>query len=188
MNEIQKNLAIDSTCAEIEMAQKYSNMIRFVFGNRTFSLRALISAIDLTDLNLTPLLVKFGIRAGTMDFTSAELNHSIADLKVLDTRYKFLTDTLIQSLKREVERLTRLSNNVLYSSAYFQEWEIKINDLPLSTRVKRALASHEIETLNDLSNWGFTEKNLLYMRNLGKGSIAELQKVVEQYGLFMKKN
>ncbi|MGB9678046.1 MAG: DNA-directed RNA polymerase subunit alpha C-terminal domain-containing protein, partial [Candidatus Ratteibacteria bacterium] len=60
------------------------------------------------------------------------------------------------------------------------ELDIPITDLKLSTRILNALTSRKINTLRDLLNT--PKERLEELKNLGKKSIEELEKVVAEKG------
>ena len=59
-----------------------------------------------------------------------------------------------------------------------------INSLPLSIRIRSALKSHNILTIEDLIEQ--TEKNLLFIRNLGKQALAEIKNFLQKIGLSLR--
>lgn len=182
----EKSLAIDTKFSELRLAEKFSNMIRFVFGNRTFSLHILQRAINNSFGTLTPLLTKFNLHTSDYSYTEEDLKRSVEDLKILNESYNFLTVTKIDALLAEAQKLNRLNDRALNDSLLFRDWEVKIDDLPLSSRIKNALRHKQIFTINDLSDYGFSEKNILAIRNIGPLSLDELRRVIEPYGLILK--
>ena len=99
---------------------------------------------------------------------------------------KFLTVSKIDYLLTKAKELNQLNDRVLNDSSLFRDWEVKIEDLPLSPRIKNALKHKNIFTINNLSDYGFTEKNMLAIRNIGTLSLDELRRVIEPYGLILK--
>lgn len=187
--EKQKNLAIDAKFSELKENEKYSNMIRFVFGNRTFSMNTLKRALPsapVRSVYLEALLAKFGLIENSTKYKEENLKLGIEELKTLNEVYRFLTVSKIDYLLTKAKELNQLNDRVLNDSSLFRDWEIKIEDLPLSPRIKNALKNKNIFTINNLSDYGFTEKNMLAIRNLGTLSLDELRRVIEPYGLILK--
>lgn len=184
--ETTNNLAIDAKFSELKEAEQCSNMIRFVFGNKTFSLHLLKRAISNSFETLTPLLAKFNLHTSDYSYTEEDLKRSVEILKILNESYNFLTVTRINVILAEAQKLNRLNDRVLSASSLFKDWKVKIEDLPLSSRVKNALIRQDIFTINDLSDYGFTEKNMLAIRNMGTLSLDELRRVIEPYGLMLQ--
>lgn len=185
----QKNLAIDAKFSELKENEKYSNMIRFVFGNRTFSMNTLKRALPsapVRSVYLEALLAKFGLIENSTKYKEENLKLGIEELKTLNEVYRFLTVSKIDYLLTKAKELNQLNDRVLNDSSLFRDWEIKIEDLPLSPRIKNALKNKNIFTINNLSDYGFTEKNMLAIRNLGTLSLDELRRVIEPYGLILK--
>lgn len=187
----EKSLAIDAKFRELREAEKYSNMIRFVFGNRTFLLDTLKTAmcdqISVSSFSLKVLKSKFDLPGSHLiEFTNEDLNLAIESLKTLNDIYKFLTVSEIDYLLAKAKELNQLNDRVLNDSSLFRDWEIKIEDLPLSPRIKNALRHKNIFTINQLSDYGFTEKNMLAIRNIGTLSLDELRRVIEPYGLILR--
>lgn len=59
--------------------------------------------------------------------------------------------------------------------------DIKIQDLELSARAYNCMVMNDIKTLGDLIKWN--RKDLLSLRNLGRGTLNELDQIVDYYGL-----
>ena len=59
--------------------------------------------------------------------------------------------------------------------------DIKIQDLELSARAYNCMEMNGIKTLGDLIKWN--RKDLLGLRNLGRGTLNELDQIVDYYGL-----
>ena len=59
--------------------------------------------------------------------------------------------------------------------------DIKIQDLDLSARAYNCMVMNDIKTLGDLIKWN--KKDLLGLRNLGRGTLNELDQIVDYYGL-----
>jgi DNA-directed RNA polymerase subunit alpha len=59
--------------------------------------------------------------------------------------------------------------------------DIKIEDLDLSARAYNCMVMNDIKTLGDLIKWN--KKDLLGLRNLGRGTLNELDQIVDYYGL-----
>lgn len=59
--------------------------------------------------------------------------------------------------------------------------DVKISSLELSSRIKKTLHFHNIYTLKDLST--YYEEEILYFRNMGNQSYAELVAVAENHGV-----
>ena len=59
--------------------------------------------------------------------------------------------------------------------------DIKIQDLELSARAYNCMVMNDIKTLGDLIKWN--RKDLLGLRNLGRGTLNELDQIVDYYGL-----
>ena len=59
--------------------------------------------------------------------------------------------------------------------------DIKIQDLELSARAYNCMVMNDIKTLGDLIKWN--RKDLLELRNLGRGTLNELDQIVDYYGL-----
>ena len=66
-----------------------------------------------------------------------------------------------------------------------EEMGISIRDLCLSVKALNALASLEIKTLGDLIEYDI--KDFLKLRNCGKVTCKEIEKIVETHGLKFKK-
>lgn len=60
----------------------------------------------------------------------------------------------------------------------------RLEDLQLNTRMRNALASKNIETLEDLLNK--TPKDFLFTKNVGKTSLRHLQEELAKYGLRLR--
>lgn len=185
----QKNLAIDAKFSELKENEKYSNMIRFVFGNRTFSLNSLKRALPsapVRSVYLEALLAKFGLIQISTKYKEENLKLGIEELKTLNKMYRFLTVSEIDYLLTKAKELNQLNDRVLNDSLLFRDWEVKIDDLPLSSRIKNALRHKNVFTINDLSDYGFSKKKMLEIRNIGLLSLDELRRVIEPYGLILK--
>lgn len=181
-----KNLAIDAKYIQLEEAEKFSSMIRFVFGNRTFSFHILTKAISNSSRTITPLLKKFDLYTSDYAYTEEDLKQSVENLKFLNETYEFLTVTRIDSLLSKAKELNQLNDRVLNNSSLFRDWEVKIEDMPLSTRIKTALKWNHLYTINDLADYGFSKKKMLAIRNIGTLSLDELRRVIEPYGLILQ--
>lgn len=59
--------------------------------------------------------------------------------------------------------------------------DIKIEDLELSVRAYNCMEMNGIKTLGELIKWN--RKDLLNLRNLGRGTLNELDQIVDYYGL-----
>ena len=59
--------------------------------------------------------------------------------------------------------------------------DIKVKDLELSARAYNCMEMNGIKTLGDLIKWN--RKDLLNLRNLGRGTLNELDQIVDYYGL-----
>ena len=59
--------------------------------------------------------------------------------------------------------------------------DIKIQDLKLSARAYNCMVMNDIKTLGDLIKWN--RKDLLGLRNLGRGTLNELDQIVDYYRL-----
>ena len=59
--------------------------------------------------------------------------------------------------------------------------DIKIQDLELSARAYNCMVMNDIKTLGDLIKWN--RKDLLGLRNLGRGTLNELDQIVDYYEL-----
>ncbi len=181
-----KNLAIDSKFCELEEAEKYSKMIQFVFGNKTFFLQDLKRYME-SDSNLDALKAHFDLPGAPKNLKYSETSLRIAAdrLKVINDVYQFLTVSRIDALLSKAQELNAKNDRVLNNSSLFRDWEVKLRDLPLSARIKNALKYKDIFTINDLSDYGFSEKNMLAIRNIGPLSLDELRRVIEPYGLII---
>lgn len=189
---MKKNLAIDVEISNLDEAERYSEMIRSIWGNETFSLRLLKEALSdivigsyyrnilMTEFHLLPKSV--------LKYTPDSLEDAIRKLcRLNDEEYHFLTVTQIQCHLAKAEKLTALNDRVLQESSYFQEWEIEISSLlDIPSRAITALERQNIYTINDLSSFGATKKKLLEIRNLGETTVNIIIQAVKPYGLEIK--
>lgn len=180
------SLAIDAKLSEQEEAELYSEMIRAIWGNKTFSIHDLKSALNdcrLGNFNRQILLKEFKISPKLqVKYTDYALNEAINSLHRLNQEvYHFLTVTKIEHLLAEAEKLTQVNDRVLQDSYFFNEWEKKLNSLPIPPRAINALERQQIYTINDLSAFGATFEKLSKI-----SSIRSLAKALRAYGLEIK--
>ena len=58
---------------------------------------------------------------------------------------------------------------------------VPVSSLPISTRLRNGLRRNGIEYLQQVEN--YSERKILRIRNIGRGSLQELKDVCNQYGV-----
>lgn len=174
---MRQQLAIDATAQNYEEALRYSDLVRDFFGLQTFSLEDLKEAIDELPADESIYLYQqFKLNMNDEDEENEEFARSIQAsakqlLYELNEKYYFLTES-------KIEHLQDLNAKVLLNSEYISDYSLKIEDSSLSTRVKTALTRKGITTIGDLID--YRPKDLLMIRNLGKKSIQEIEKFLDE--------
>lgn len=173
----RRQLAIDATQENYEEALKFSEMIREFLGFKTFSLEVLKEAMyELSNIESIYLTQQFDLLD---DVEEEDINFPLSirstvksSLFRLDRKYFFLTES-------KIKHLQELNEKTLKNPEYSSEYNMRIEDSPLSSRIKNALRVKKIETVGDLSF--YRPQDLIKFRNLGTQSVQEIQKFVENF-------
>lgn len=170
------DLPSDASKEDLKIAENYSNMIREFFGNKTFMLNRLTSAMYKLPNDVAEYLSErfelFDENSSSNNYSSSFVRRAEKALKNLDESFQFLTETFICHLKE-------LDSTTLNSGLENPSIDtIKISDTKLDARIKNALRYNGINTISDLRK--HTLKEISRFRNIGEKSIEDLKKYVEK--------
>lgn len=166
-----KSLAIDTTKQNKDEAERWTKLFLAIYNssNVTFYLKDLKEAVSKLPRELELILVQnfelFGANEFSKEITPQKLSEALEALSLLDA------GETAYSTFAKINHLTQKQNNVILHNDYFEEWNVEIQDLNLSTRIKNALVWNGIKTLNDLFSTPY--QNIVRIRNIGKKSLEE---------------
>lgn len=66
---------------------------------------------------------------------------------------------------------------------YVPEGEVRVNDLPITTRLRNILLRNNVYVLSDIRK--YTREDILKFRNLGDGTMKELETICEKEGIHL---
>lgn len=176
-----RNFAIDASQKNKKEAEKFSSLFWSIYQNNemAFSMEKLKEAIDRLPKNLQLALFQHFHLVDDAEIrgeaNKEDLLSAINLLKELDGGdTAFSINSIILCLMEKQKEVTTLTN-------YCKEWDIPINTINISVRIKTALNRNGITTLNHL--FSCNAKKLQEIRNLGDKAIEEIADLFKQYGL-----
>ena len=83
-----------------------------------------------------------------------------------------------EKAKKEKEAIKKI---VVEDHDIVGKFEININDVPLSDRVKKALINYHCKTLGDIAK--MNKKDILHFNRLGMKGVTEIEEILKSQGL-----
>lgn len=171
---MSKILAIDlPACSSKEderIAERYSDIIREFFGNKTFLLKRFrLAMYELPNDVAKYLAMRFNLYGESdpsYEYSSALTKKVERCLFRLDNDFPFLTESIIQKLQKMDQQTL---NSDLKTPAIDA---VEIASLPISPRIRNSLIRNRVYTISDLRK--LTKKEILKFRNLGTKSLQEI--------------
>lgn len=177
-----KILAIDVTQKNRLDAEKYTNLFVAIYNsdNMAFCMEDLQNAMYLLPNELELALIrKFNLFELDEVFPNEVDSQMVSD--ALELLLSYDEGDTSYSVNSKIAYLQRSQSQVIFNDNLYSEWNVNINTLNISSRIKNALIRANIKTLNDL----FFSRlcDLKSIRNLGEKSLKEILLLFEEYGV-----